>query len=456
MKRLGWAALGLALCALALLWVFRAPRIPTSALAIQAEGPDSAGLANLLSDVTEQRDRYLVVPAGTPPPSDAHLLRVHLAQEGESLSADAELDGHPLPHQTGTPAQVLAGLETALGLGSPDPAFMPTNTQDGFELLDLAGRTQDDASPELVAEAQALVARNPKCASARLALATLLTRFLVEHADLDTLEAQQACERNFLEGLAILPRYPRFTGLYAIHLSDIRRQPEALRLLQGALKRHPGNATLLNALAYTARTSGLLALADRALQRRSALADLPRGQANLADNTLLYEGKYPAFESGLAGLPKGPLRAFYQGYARLIQGDSEGAGPFFAAAQPGGLGSTLFVRLAEVYRLALAGRKDEANRALDALDAERVRIRLPDGEFTFKVAEAYGYLGRASDAFEAAERASVQGFGCAAWYERAPFLAEARKLPRWPSLDQHLRERQRLLEASFPASSFGL
>lgn len=456
MKRVAAVAVGVAICVAGLLWAFRAPAIPTSALAIRAEGPGGAGLALLLSDLTEEGNRRIVVPTGTPIPPGAHLLQVRLARTGDTLSADAVLDGRPLPHRSGTPAQVLAGLAATLGLEPPGPSIMPTDPSDGFQLLDLAGRTQDDANAALVAEAQALVARNPKCASARLALATLLTRYLVEHVDLDTLEAQQACEQNFQEGLAILPAYPRFAGLYAIHLSDIRRQPEALRLLQGALKRHPGNATLLNALAYAARTCGLLDLADRALQRRSALADLPRGQANLADNTLLYEGRYQAFEAGLTALPPGPLQSFYQGYARLIQGDPERARPFFEATRSGGLGSTLFVRLAGVYRLALEGRKDEANRMLDALDAERVHIRLPDGEFTFKVAEAYGYLGRPGDALEAAERASVQGFGCTAWYERAPFLADARKLPRWPSLDQHLRERQRLLETGFPASSFAL
>lgn len=456
MNRLGWSALVLLASAAGLVWTCRAPTIPRARFTVQGEGPGGTGLALLVSDLMELGDRSLVLPAGAPTPAGTHHLRLRLTREGRILILDADKDGHPLPRYAGAPAQVLAELARALSLAPPPRAFIPEDGSDGFDLLDLAGRTQDEATPERVAQAQALVARNPTSPTARLAFATLQTRYLVEHMEADTLEAQQACERNFQDGLAILPDYPRFVALYAVHLSDIRRQPEALRILQGALRRHPGNAGMLNALAYTARTSGLLDLADLALQRRSEWTGLPRGQASLADNTLLYEGKYQAFETSLASLAPGPLRSFYQGYARLIQGDPTGARASFAAAQPGGLGSDLFVRLAEVYRLALDGQKDEANRALDALDAERIQINLPDGEFTFKVAEAYGYLGRPGDALEAAVRASVQGFGCTAWYERAPFLADARKSPRWTSLDLHLKERQRLLEASFPASSFGL
>ncbi len=456
MKRLVWGALLLATGLAAVLWTCRPRAIPTGRIAIRAEGPGGPGFALLVSDLFELQNRQIVVPADMPTPPGAHKLRMRLSRVGDALLVDANLDGRSLPLQEGTPARALADLAKALSLEPPGPTLIPENPADGFALLDLAGLTQDDANPTLVAQAKGLVARNPGCASAHLALAALLTRYLVENMEYDTLEAQQACERNFLDGLALLPGYPRFAALYAIHLSDIRRQPEALRFLQDTIQRHPGNAALLNALAYAARTAGLLDLADLALQRRSALADLPRGQTRLADNTLLYEGRYQAFEVSLSTLPPGPLKNFYAGYARLLQGDPDGARPLFAATQPGGLGSTLFVRLAKVYSLALDGQKDEANRALDALNAERIQIHLPDGEFTFKVAEAYGYLGRPGDALEAAERASVQGFGCVGWYERAPFLAEARDLPRWKSLDSHLKERQAILERSFPPSSFAL
>jgi len=206
----------------------------------------------------------------------------------------------------------------------------------------------------------------------------------------------------------------------------------------------------------TSRTSGLLATADKALERRADLVGQRRGQASLADNALLYGGHIEAFASSVESLPPGPLRAFYSGYARLLQGDREGALVRFKEARMGGLGSSLFVRLAEVYGSALEGRDAEALANLDTLESERTQIHLPDGEFTFKVAEAYGFLGQPAKALDLAERASVQGFGCAPWFERAPFLADARKLPKWLSLDQHLRERQTLLADRFPPSRFGL
>jgi hypothetical protein len=438
-------------------WLLRqTPSPPADRIAIQAYGPCAEGTVLLVSDLMQLQNRHVVLPQGTAPPENVPRLLLQLSREGDVLTVVARLDGRALPRQQGPPAVALGGLAKALSLDAPGADLVPVDPADGWELLDLAGRSQDEASAALVARAQALVVREPDCISARLAFAALFTRYLVEHMEADTLDAQLACEQNFQNGLAAKPAYPRFAALYAIHLSDVGRQREALRLLQDALHRHPGNAALLNALAYAARTSGLIGLADRALERRADALGVPRGQSNLADNALLYAGKYRAFESGLATVPPGPMRSFYQGYARLLAGDREGARPFFAEAKLGGLGSVLFVRLSEVYRLALDGRGMEANAALDKLESERMWMHLPDGEFTFKLAEAYGFLGRQGEALDVAERASVQGFGCSPWFERAPFLSGARQLPRWISLDAHLRERQKLLEEAFPASSFPL
>jgi tetratricopeptide (TPR) repeat protein len=438
-------------------WFYRrAPSPPSVRIAILARGSCANGTALLVSDLMELQNRWMVMPKGTVAPDLAPRLLLQLSREGDALRVDAQMDGRPLPRQEGPPSVALAGLAKALSLDPPGADLLPSNAADGWKLLDLEGRSQDEATSGLVDDAQALVARNPGCTGARLALANLLTRYLVEHQDADTVEAQQVCEQNFQKGLAGKPTYPRLVALYAIHLSDIGSQREALRLLQEALRAHPGNGRLLNALAYAARTSGLLDLADRALDQRAELLGLPRGQTALADNALLYAGKYRAFEAGLGELQPGPMRTFYQGYTRLLMGDRDGALRFFAGAQPGGLGSTLFVRLAEVYRLALENRPAEANAALDKLGSERMWMHLPDGEFTFKLAEAYGFLGRPGDALDVAERASVQGFGCTPWFERAPFLSAARQLPRWVSVDTHLRARQKLLEEAFPASAFRL
>ena len=73
---------------------------------------------------------------------------------------------------------------------------------------------------------------------------------------------------------------------------------------------------------------------------------------------------------------------------------------------------------------------------------------------TFKQAEAYSLLGDADRAVDCATRAFVQGFSCARWYETSPFLEKMRTHPRWPTLRRNVRERQAVLEGSFPPSSF--
>ena len=449
-----WIALGLAAAA-GLSWAWLHHHAPLR-LSIRASGDCADGIANLIADQAELRNRWVVLSPGLPLPPDAHALELRMARKGADLSMEGTLDGRRLDLPEGPPAAVLDRLAPQLGLPAMGPELTGAQAGDAWELLDLAGRKQENTTAPLLARAKALAAREPRCASARLIYATLLTRYLVEHVDADTLEAQAACEQNFREGLAVLPGYPRLVTLFAVHLSDIGRQREALELLEGALNRHPSNPNLLNALAYAARTSGLLDLANAALERSSRSRGQPRGQVDLADNALLYSGRYTAFEQNLNTLRPGPLRAFYLGYARLLRKDWQGAYARFLDARLGGLGSSLFVRLAAVYRLQLEGHPDEALAELDALEGERTQIHLPDGEFTFKVAEAYGFLGHPGKALDVAERASVQGFGCLPWFERSPFLADARKLPKWASLDQHLRERQRLLKESFPPSAFGL
>jgi len=453
----GLALAAAVLAASAAYWLARRAAVPPKdRLAIEAEGPGAAGLALLLGDLAETQNRWIALPPGTAPPAGASGLQLRTRREGDALIVGGAFGGRALPPMEGTPQTVLADLAAQVGLEPPGPRLMPADPARAWDLLDLAGRTQDEADAALTARAERLARTEPGCVSARLAYLNLLTRYLVEHAEADTLEAQEACERDFREGLQELPAYPRLAGLFAIHLTDIGRQREALQLLQDALRRHPGSLALYNALAYAARTAGLLNLADRALERRSELAGRERAQLALADNTLLYAGRTKAFEASVNALPEGPLRAFYGGYTRLLQGDRAGAQARFAEARPGGLGSTLFVRLAAVYHLTLDGQAPQALAQLDALESERTRIHLPDGEFTFKVAEAYGFLGQPGKALDVAERASVQGFGCADWFERAPFLEEARKLPKWRNLDQHLREREQLLAGAFPPSAFGL
>ena len=104
--------------------------------------------------------------------------------------------------------------------------------------------------------------------------------------------------------------------------------------------------------------------------------------------------------------------------------------------------------------LDLEGRPQDGLVELREMDEIRGKLHIPDGEWTFKEAEAYAVLGDADRGVDCATRAFVQGFSCAAWYENSPFLAKVRTHPRWPTLRRNIRERQAVLEGSFPPSAF--
>ena len=113
-------------------------------------------------------------------------------------------------------------------------------------------------------------------------------------------------------------------------------------------------------------------------------------------------------------------------------------------------------QLAKAFRLQLEGHHPEALAALSELDRQRTGLRVPDGEFTFSMAEAAAYLGDQGQAMDLAHRSFSQGFGCTQWYERSPLLSSLQGLPRWKALLQHLHERQALMEARYSARDFGL
>jgi hypothetical protein len=213
------------------------------------------------------------------------------------------------------------------------------------------------------------------------------------------------------------------------------------------------NAAL--AVAYPARVSGLLDLAERAMERQARLTGLPRNLHTATDNSRLYRGDISGFAASL-DLPQQGAQAalldFYRGYARLLAGQREQALPFFRRGENGDSVIPGFRELCRVYALALQGREPEALAALDELAGSRRRVQVLDGEFSFKIAEAYGFLDRHKEALDHANQSATQGFLCLAWYERAPFLEGARRFPYWPTLRRYLQERQQLMETQFPTS----
>ena len=266
---------------------------------------------------------------------------------------------------------------------------------------------------------------------------------------------QEEALAAFDAALRLEPGYPRAALLKGMLLTDLGNQRAALRTLVDARALRPRLPDLYGGLAYAGRTSGLIEGASRAVAARTRLSrPFAISNAWFAENTYLYAGRWDSFRDSLSHRPD-PVFLFYRGYLELAAGRTSEALVLFQ--QGAGIRDTSvpFSDLCSIYAAALGGHPDEALSELRTFESERGRLRIPDGELTFKVAEAYAFLGRNEDALAAAGRAFAQGFGCLAWYERSPLFAPARQSPRWPILREHIRARQELFEEAFPPTSFG-
>lgn len=371
------------------------------------------------------------------------------------LLPGGRLDFPPL-----TPPEAFARAGEALGLRRrAEPGrLLPVSPEAFWELAGLTGvRMEEDPAPAL-ARAEALAAQESGCASAWATAAALAYWQLTREGGRATVDDFARVEGLFRRAFALVPHHPRAVDDFVGFKTDQGNPRQALDTLFKALERYPRVAHLHGALAYPARVSGLLEGASRALAARDRLAGSHRFERDLVENTSLYRGEAARFEAALGQGQAGaiePSRDFYRGYVRLLQGRAAEAHPYFLRAQAAAGSWPAFERLAQVYQLGLEGQRAKALGVLRKLKAERARLRVPDGEFTFKLAEAFGFLGEPHEALETGVRAFAQGFGCTPWYERTPFLAGVRHLPRWHNLRQHLQERQALMERLYPAERFG-
>ena len=435
---------------------------------------EAQSLGSLLMDALETRARLAVtslptLPEPYQPQGDLLLLRPHAARKGADLSLTlewAELgpgrDGawRTVAPRPGAPE---ATLEAALrGLPvetSPeDPALLPRDPERFWGLLQADGAIYSNVDLDgALALDQRLAAGEPGCAAIQASMAHLDTIRILQnpqpldgHVDFALAAADRA--------LALLPGYPRALRFAARLLSDQGRQDEALNRLQEGLRLHPRSLNLLLALDYAARTAGLL---DIALAARERMAALWTG-ASVAPPTgftYLYAGRVDAFEASLQtrpGLVPDGFTAFNLGYAALIRGRREEAARRFQEAEQDATAEGHFRALAKVFRFQLEGKTADARLALDGLDRSRMGLQVPDGEFTFTMAEAAAFLGEEGLAMDLAQRAFSQGFVCASWYRRSPFMAALQPLPRWQSILQHVDERQDRMAALHRPGDFGL
>ncbi len=305
--------------------------------------------------------------------------------------------------------------------------------------------------------AERVIQTEPDCAAAWLVHGDILYRRLL--SDPQSLSgALETAEASLQAVLDRIPGHPRAAFLMAELYTDAGNQRAALDVLSKAQRHNPKAAPTYAGLAYAARTCGLLDLARRALDRRNQL--VPTALTHFsAENTFLYLGDQAAFERTLierADNPRNATVRFYRGYLALAQGQRAKAHAWFAQAAALGEGFGEFRQLSVAFGHIAAGEDPAALGVLETLERQRTGLRIPDGEFTFKMAEAHALLGRREASLDLLTRAFAQGFGCARWYRDSPFLKGPRSAPRWPSLIARVEEREQLLASRFSARDFGL
>lgn len=425
------------------------------------------GILLLLKDHLElSQDRPVVEEANLATPNAALGIRVELA--GKRLGHDLLLElrtkgpvpqeGHwasPKGSPTATFQAALAHLDSP---SRPKLGILPTEPSAFWDLAEATGWSIDQDPTRPLRMAKALVEREPRCAGAWATFAALSYWQLGREAGKADTESFHQCEALFLRAFELVPHYPRAVDDFVGFKTDIGNAREAMETAFAALAKYPNVAHLHGALAYPARVSGLLEGASRTLRTRDALAGLHRFERNQVENTFLYRGDWDLFERTLGAgsdASNEPAKDFYRGYINLIRGRVDRARPFFARAQRVQGSWVQFEALARVFELGLSHDREGALKALRRLKADRALLRVPDGEFTFKLAEAFAFLGDPEEATQTALRAFAQGFACTRWYLESPLLASVPHQARWNSLTQHLKERQELMEKAFPPHRFG-
>ena len=459
---------------------WRQPQEPERVLLLEPapgpgmDGPTAGSLGSLLTDELETRAGLAVTSAPTlaqPFLPDGRLLvvRPFARRDGDRLALSLEWAEmgpglndawHQETPEAAEPAQALESAlrSLPLRLAPADPALLPHEPGAFWSLIQADAAVYSNQNLDAALDtAQQLAAKEPGCAFLHATVAHIDTvRMLQDPRTLDGHVDFALAAAN--DALKLSPGYPRALRFAARLLSDQGHQAEALDQLQDGLRRYPRSMNLLLALDYTARTAGLM---DIALATRARMRALWAGAPDPPPTgfTYLYAGQVDAFEASFRPAPGEPMdgfTAFNLGYADLLRGRAAEAGQHFLAAEQDPSTEGHFRALAKVFRFGIEGKGGDARAALDLLDRGRVGLQVPDGEFTFTMAEAAGYLGEQGRAMDLAQRAFSQGFTCSDWYRASPFLAKVQPLPRWRAILQHVDERRARVADHRRPQDFGL
>jgi len=420
---------------------------------------ERGGLIALLQEALELDPRNTVLQE--PPPAQSpqtwRAWKLVGRRQGDDLGLELRDGQGVVTEAAGSPREAIRHVFDALDFGTARlDRLLPAEAAGFWELADLtAPRTFDELAPAKV-RLLVLAERYPGSAAVLYRVAYTSMRLLLVEASTQP-GSHATCEQQYHRTLEALPDYPRALYHYCRYKTDVGSGRESLEVALRLRDTFPNHPLAYGALAYAARNAGLLEAARVALVERERLVGGLVADPGLGENTYLYQGDLDRFEASLVTHPdtaSSPIRVFYQGYARLLRGDRTAALALFREAQshPGRV--VHFEALSKVYELALTGRGEEALGRLQELREARTRLLVPDGEFTFKLAEAFAFRDARSEAMDTAHRAFAQGFGCTRWYLNAPFLAPLQSLPKWQVLIKHLQEREAPLAARFPPKAF--
>lgn len=480
-----WAVLALLIVGLGVLGLTHArPHSPDRVLilapSLHSRGRDvGPGMETLMSDFLEVLAEVTVTHAtALPSPSELKRLPPHMQvlrfrgdRDGDLLALTLEwntvsrllsnqpwiLDLTPAQEPRRTMAHVVQHWPLPLRHRLFDQ-LLPKTPEHFWLLLEGLSIREDRRAIEHLPISQQLVEDEPACATAWTTLGDHLYRSVWVDPQLAGVGLNSRTHRAFQKAVELVPGHPRATFLWSLMLTDTGNQSVALHALKAAIRLRPGSPDLRLGIAYAGRTSGLLEIAREALARRTDLmGPLASPSTWFMETTYLYLGDREAF--GLEIERAGSLRQnanilFYQGYFAMLQGRPQQALGFMKAGSDPRMEPTPFHDLCRVYLAYLEGRPKDGLAELRDIDEFRGKLHIPDGEWTFKEAEAYSLLGDADRGVDCATRAFVQGFSCARWYEASPFLERVRQHPRWPMLRRNIRERQAVMEGTFPPSAF--
>lgn len=207
------------------------------------------------------------VPAASQPPGDrASFERAAAefvaAQDDNADRPEARTTLGSFLTRRGRPADAEAAYKAALRL---DPQYLPAS----INLADLYRQLGRDGDGEAVL--RVAIAASPGAAAAHHALGLTLTRLRKPDAALAAF--QRAAELD--------PADARYQYVYAVALHSAGRRDDAMNVLNDALKNHPNDRDILQALVSFSRMAGDAAAALGYAQRLAVVTPDDRGLADL-------------------------------------------------------------------------------------------------------------------------------------------------------------------------------